>query len=469
MPLGPSPASFRVLIVDDDPAYAGLIAEWLREAGHAVETARSGTAALARVRTESFDVLLLDLALPGLSGIEVLPRLNPQDRPEVIVLSGAISVRSAVEAMRLGAFDCVTKGDSLDALDALVRKAGAARLRQRRNGGPADFAHQPAAGPDLIVRSPRVRAILDVVGDVAASNVSVLLTGESGTGKDLLAHQIHNLSPRANGPFVDVNCAALPESLLEAELFGYEKGAFTGAAVTTPGLAEAAGGGTLFLDEVAEMPPGLQAKLLRMTEDRTLYRVGGRQRISLDIRIIAATNRNLKEEIARGRLRDDLYFRLAGVEITMPPLRERPEEIEPLVRHYLLQAAHQNARVPLSVAPEALAALRSYRWPGNVRELKNLMARLTILVRSSVVQLSDLPPEVLGLSRTGGLPPNGTAASSLKDIERSQILKVLEEEGWHRERSASRLGLPLRTLYRKIRAYKLVPPRDRESDSEPDS
>jgi len=257
--------------------------------------------------------------------------------------------------------------------------------------------------------------------------------------------------------------------LLEAELFGYEKGAFTGAAVTTPGLAEAAGGGTLFLDEVAEMPPGLQAKLLRMTEDRTLYRVGGRQRISLDIRIIAATNRNLKEEIARGRLRDDLYFRLAGVEITMPPLRERPEEIEPLVRHYLLQAAHQNARVPLSVAPEALAALRSYRWPGNVRELKNLMARLTILVRSSVVQLSDLPPEVLGLSRTGGLPPNGTAASSLKDIERSQILKVLEEEGWHRERSASRLGLPLRTLYRKIRAYKLVPPRDRESDSEPDS
>jgi DNA-binding NtrC family response regulator len=206
-----------------------------------------------------------------------------------------------------------------------------------------------------------------------------------------------------------------------------------------------------------------------MTEDRTLYRVGGRQRISLDIRIIAATNRNLKEEIARGRLRDDLYFRLAGVEITMPPLRERPEEIEPLVRHYLLQAAHQNARVPLSVAPEALAALRSYRWPGNVRELKNLMARLTILVRSSVVQLSDLPPEVLGLSRTGGLPPNGTAASSLKDIERSQILKVLEEEGWHRERSASRLGLPLRTLYRKIRAYKLVPPRDRESDSEPDS
>jgi len=447
------------MVVDDDTAYAGLIAEWLREAGHAVETARSGTAALARVREESFDVLLLDLAMPGLTGIEVLPRLDPHDRPEVIVLSGAISVRSAVEAMRLGAFDCVTKGDSLEALDALVRKAGGARRRHRApDGSPLPGAHQAAPAADFIARSPRVRAILDVLGDVAASNVSVLLTGESGTGKDLLARQIHNLSPRAGGPFVDVNCAALPESLLEAELFGYEKGAFTGAAVTTPGLAEAADGGTLFLDEVAEMPPGLQAKLLRMTEDRTVYRVGGRQKISLDIRIVAATNRDLKEEIARGRLRDDLYFRLAGVEITMPPLRDRQEEIEPLVRHYLVQAGRQNARSPLSVAPEALAALRDYRWPGNVRELKNLMARLTILVRSPVVHLSDLPPEVAASSRGASLPSNGTGAASLKDIERSQILKVLEEEGWHRERSATRLGLPLRTLYRKIRAYGLVRP-----------
>jgi DNA-binding NtrC family response regulator len=468
MPLGPLPASFRVLIVDDDAAYAGLIETRLREAGHAVEIARSGAAALARVRKDPFDVLLVDLATPGFDALDLLPRLDPIDGPQVIVTSGAISLRSAVEVMKLGAFDCIAKTDPPESTAALVHKAGT--QRRRRHAEPATRGRGAAnvPVPEFIARSPRMREILEVLPDVAASNVSILLTGESGTGKDVIARQIHRLSNRASGPFVDVNCAALPESLLEAELFGYERGAFTGAMALTPGLAEAAEGGTLFLDEVAEMPPGLQAKLLRMTEDRTLYRVGGRQRIRLDIRIVAATNRNLKEEIARGRLRDDLYFRLAGVEITMPPLRDRPEEIEPLARHYLQIAVRQTGRGPSSIAPEALSALAEYRWPGNIRELRNLMERMALLVRSPVLKVSDLPPEVARPTGASVPLPNGTSAPSLKEIERSQIQKVLEEEGWHRERSASRLGLPLRTLYRKIRAYKLVPPHARmesESDS----
>lgn len=446
------------MVVDDDAAYGALVAEWLREAGHLVDVERSGVTALARLQGESYDVLLLDLAMPGLDGLEVIPRLDPDTHPEVIVVSGAITVRSGIEAMKLGAFDCVPKSDSLEALDVLVRKAGEAHRRRRGLELASRYVgHQNAPGPEFIARSARVRELLDVLRDVAASNVSVLLTGESGTGKDLLARHIHRLSARSSGPFVDVNCAALPESLLEAELFGYEKGAFTGANGMTPGLAEAADGGTLFLDEVAEMPPGMQAKLLRMTEDRTLYRVGGRRRIRLDIRIVAATNRDLKDEIARGRLRDDLYFRLAGVEIAVPPLRERREDIEPLAQHYLRLAVRQSGHGPTSISAEAVAGLEEYRWPGNVRELRNLMERTALLVRSPVLQLSHLPPEV-GQTARAEVPVDGDGAYPLKEIERLQIQKVLEEEGWHRERSASRLGLPLRTLYRKIRAYKLVPP-----------
>jgi DNA-binding NtrC family response regulator len=465
MLLGSPPASFRVLVVDDDTAYAGVVAQWLREAGHATEVVRTGAAALARVQEAAFDVLLLDAAMAGLDSHSVMVRLDPETRPAVIVVSEEITIRSAVEAMKLGAFDCIPKTDSLEALDVLVRKAGAARRRQHDlELASRSVGHQNAPGPDFIARSPRVRAILDLLGDVAASNVSVLLTGESGTGKDLLARQIHRLSPRANGPFIDVNCAALPESLLEAELFGYEKGAFTGAAAMTPGLAESADGGTLFLDEVAEMPPGLQAKLLRMTEDRTLYRVGGRQRIRLDIRIVAATNRDIKEAITRGRLRDDLYYRLAGVEITMPPLRDRKEEIEPLARHYLLLAARQSGRGPSSIAPDALAALIDYRWPGNVRELRNLMERTAIVVRSAVLQRSDLPPEIARPRSAAVVGVLSAPAHSLKEIERSQIQKILEEENWHRERAATRLGVPLRTLYRKIRSHKLAPPGRREPE-----
>ena len=455
MTAGPS---YRVLVVDDERAWAQLVAEWLGQAGHQVEMALSAEAGLARLQEEAFDVALVDMVMPGpgLDGFGFMRHLPQEGRPEIIILSGAITVRSAVEAMQLGASDCVPKSQDLETLEILVRKAGEAYRRGRDLELLSRRIEHQSARPLFITRNDKMQQILDVLERVAASNVSVLLTGESGTGKELLAHALHERSPRAKGPFVEVNCAALSESLLEAELFGHEKGAFTGAVSARPGLVETADNGTLFLDEIAEMPPALQAKLLRTTEDRSLYRVGGRQKIRVDIRIIAATNRNLPKEIEAGRFRQDLYYRLAGVEVLVPPLRERPEDIEPLAVNYLRAAVRQAGRGPSQFSADALDAMRRYAWPGNVRELRNLMERLALLAEGAAVQVSHLPPEIAAPTRRVSPPGPGADVTPLKDMERLQIQRVLDEENWHRARAASRLGVPVRTLYRKIRAYHLV-------------
>jgi DNA-binding NtrC family response regulator len=417
-----------------------------------VETATRGAEALVNARAGTCDVVVLELNLPDLDGLDFLRRLDPWERPEVILRSASLALPAAVEAMKLGAFDCLLQEAPLGELEARVRAAAG----HRRPGAGARRGPTGSRDDDFVTRNVRMREILDVLAIVAVSNASVLLTGESGTGKDLLARTLHRLSPRAPHPFVDVNCAALSESLFEAELFGHEKGSFTGAIATRPGLVEAAAGGTLFLDEVAEMPPAVQAKLLRMTEDRSLYRVGGRQRIHVDVRIVAATNRDVPREIAAGRLREDLYYRLAGVEITVPPLRDRPEDLEPLAAYFLERTLTQNGRGPSSFAPAALQALRAHPWPGNVRELRNVVERTALLVRSSVIERHHLPP---GIGRTRPAP-SGRADSgeaSLRELERREIERVLMEEGWHRARAAKRLGLPLRTLYRRIKTHSLGP------------
>jgi two-component system, NtrC family, response regulator AtoC len=461
------PQGFRILVVDDDSQYGELVHDYLTDAGHTVDVALTAEEGLTRVQAGGLDVVLLDLSMPHMDGLSFLRRLPPGDRPEIVVLSGLITVSSAVEAVKLGAADCLSKGDHLETVELTVRRAAEARRRAREPHAAINGAGQQVLGAAsiLITRSPRMLEILSVLERVASSNIAVLLTGESGTGKDLLARTIHRLSPRSAGPFVDVNCAALSESLLEAELFGHEKGAFTGATSTRPGLAEAADGGTLFLDEVAEMPPALQAKLLRMTEDRTLYRVGGRQRIQVDIRIVAATNRDLPQEIAAGRLREDLYYRLAGVEITVPPLRERAEDVEPLAQHYLRTAVARAGRGPTSLSLAAMTVLQSHRWPGNVRELRNAMERLALLVRGDVVDLEHLTLALPGrlFAEGGGTPAPAPAESSpsepsLKELERARITHVLNEEDWHHSRAAQRLGMPLRTLYRRIKAYNLARP-----------
>jgi len=452
---------YRVLVVDDEPAWSQLVAEWLGQAGYQVEIASSAEAGLARLQDEAFDVALVDMVMPGpgLDGIGFIRHLPQEGRPEIIVLSGGITVRSAVEAMQLGASDCVPKSQDLETLEILVRKAGEAHRRVRDIELMSRRIEHQSARPVFITRNEKMQQILGVLERVASSNVSVLLTGESGTGKELLAHALHERSPRAKGPFVEVNCAALSESLLEAELFGHEKGAFTGAVSARPGLVETADNGTLFLDEVAEMPPALQAKLLRTTEDRSLYRVGGRQKIRVDIRIIAATNRNLAKEIDAGRFRQDLYYRLAGVEVLVPPLRERPEDIEPLATNYLRTAARQAGRGPTQFSPDAFDAMARYGWPGNVRELRNLTERLALLVEGPAVLLTHLPPEIAApTSGHSSVVAAGADVAPLKELERQQIQRVLDEENWHRARAASRLGVPVRTLYRKIRAYHLQRP-----------
>jgi DNA-binding NtrC family response regulator len=452
----------RVLLIDDNIEFAKAAAEWLTEAGHEVEVQQSGATALGRAQAESFDVILLDMVMPQMDGLDFMRQLPTEGgRPEVVVVSGAVTVRSAVDAMKLGAYDCIPKNAGFEAMDLVVQKAGEAhrlcrdlRLLSRR------IEHQNSA-PEIVTRSREMKKVLDVLQRVAESNVSVLITGESGTGKDLVARSLHALSRRAPGPFVDINCAALSESLLEAELFGHEKGAFTGAIATRPGLVEAADGGTLFLDEVVEMPTPLQAKLLRTTEDRTLYRVGGRQRIRVDVRIVAATNRDLQREIAAGRLREDLYYRLAGVEIPIPPLRDRPEDVEPIALHYLRIAVRQAGRGPTAISPEALLALQSYRWPGNVRELRNLMDRMALLAGGEVIGVENLPREILdSQAHLARLRPPAAIPTEmpLRELERHQIQRVLNEEGWHHGRAAARLGLPLRTLYRKIKTYQLSRP-----------
>jgi DNA-binding NtrC family response regulator len=451
---------FRVLVVDDEEPCAQVVAALLSHNEQCqVQIATTAASGLAFVQEENFDVIVLDMMMPEMDGNEFIRRLPADDRPEVIILSGNMTVRSVVEAMKLGASDCLPKGMDMDALEVLVYKAGEVRRRKRDVQLLSRRIEHQSVRPAFITQNAKMREILDVLGKVAASNVSVLLTGESGTGKDLLARLLHERSTRPNGPFVEVNCAALSESLLEAELFGYEKGAFTGAAATRPGLVETADGGTLFLDEVAEMPTPLQSKLLRTTEDRSLYRVGGRQKIRIDLRIVAATNRNLPREIEAGRFRQDLYFRLAGVEIAVPPLRERPEDVEPLALHYLRAASRQVGRGPTSIAPEAIEAMQRYPWPGNVRELRNLTERLALLVEAPAVRISHLPAEMTAAPKIRvAVAETSPSDLGLKDLERQRIQRVLEEEGWHRERAASRLGLPVRTLYRKIRAYDLLPP-----------
>jgi DNA-binding NtrC family response regulator len=447
--------ALSVLVVDDSVEFAAMLVEWLASSGHRAEAVTAAEQGLSRVQEESFDVLVVDLGLPGMDGLSFLRHLALENRPEVVILSGGITVRSAVDAMKLGAYDCLPKTESMEAVELVVRKAGESRRRNHKLHVLSRRIEHRSPSREFITVSPRLHEVLKVLEDVAASNVSVLLTGESGTGKDLLARQVHRLSARASGPFVDVNCAALSATLLEAELFGHEKGAFTGATSTRPGLVEVADGGTLFLDEVVEMPPSLQAKLLRMTEDRTLYRVGGRQRIHVDIRIVAATNRDLSTEIANGRVREDLYYRLAGVEIRVPPLRDRPEDIEPLARHYLTVASRQAGRGPGVIAPAALEVLVRYRWPGNVRELRNLMERCAWTVHAPVLEIQHLPPD---MAQGGRSDAPAAGERSLKEVERERIQQVLDEERWHHGRAASRLGLPVRTLYRKIKAYRLMRP-----------
>jgi DNA-binding NtrC family response regulator len=377
--------------------------------------------------------------------------------PEAVMLTGNSTVEVAVEAMKLGACDFVTKPCSLDALDQILRKAAEKRELHRQNAAlKRRLPSERETG--FVFSSAAMHSVEELIKRIAPSDKTVLIMGESGTGKELAAHAIHTASDRAVSPFVDVNCGAIPETLLESELFGYEKGAFTGAEASRPGLFEMAHRGSLFLDEIGELPMGLQVKLLRVLETKAFYRVGGRRQINSDVRIIAATNRDLAEAVEVGCFRKDLYFRINGLEMTLPTLRERPEDVPLLAEHF--------AR-PRKITPVAMVLLRRFEWPGNVRELKNVIERAALVGRGDDISPVDLPAEIAqpdsvpippGITASGGSASpavESVTVPSLQDLEKQQILATLEQVHWHRGRAAKLLGISPKTLYRKIRGLGL--------------
>ena len=442
-------APIRVLVADDEKNLRELLVRELGRKGHAVAGVADGRAALDRLREESPEVLLLDMKMPTMEGIDVLRELQGfPDAPQVIVMTGFQDVTTAVEAMKLGAYDYLTKPARIEELDILIRKAAEKGRLVRQNVVMRGQLEEPGY-QGIITGSPRMEEVLHLIDRVAPTDSSVLVLGESGTGKELVARAIHDRSARAQQAFVPIHCGALAREVLESELFGHEKGAFTGAVATKAGLIELADGGTLFLDEIGEMEPESQVKLLRVLESYAFFRVGGTRRRTVDTRLVAATNRDLAEAIKTGEFRQDLFYRINTITITLPPLRERPDDIRRLAEHFLEQnAAYGRKRL----SDSAMDCLERYSWPGNVRELQHAVQRAVILSQADVVQPGDLPEEV-----RGGRPSAASAGGSLEDMERQHIVSTLRSVGGHRAKAATVLRIDPKTLYRKIQAYGITP------------
>jgi DNA-binding NtrC family response regulator len=442
--------SIRVLVADDEKNLRELIVRELVRRGHDVEGVGDGEAAVTRLREQPYDVVILDMKMPRKAGIDVLRELQDfPEHPQVIVMTGFQEVATAVEAMKLGAYDYLTKPTKIEELDVLVRKA--AEKGQLLRDNVALRAHAPGAMPfaGLLTRSPRMVEVMHIIERVAPTESSVLVLGESGTGKELVARAIHERSGRAQRPFVPIHCGALPREVLESELFGHEKGAFTGAVGAKPGLIELADGGTLFLDEIGEMEPDSQVKLLRVLESSVFFRVGGTRPRTVDVRLVAATNRDLAEAMRSGDFRQDLYYRINTITVRLPPLRDRREDIGMLAAHFLETNAAYGAR---RLAPAAAAAFEAYAWPGNVRELQHAIERGAILSKGEEIQVDDLPPEIVGGAPVGG----ATAAGSLESMERQHIVATLRQVNGHRGKAAALLGIDPKTLYRKVLGYKIA-------------
>jgi len=445
----------KILIVDDDARQRDLLVEFLRRQGFDTVTAESGEKALEVLRREPIGMMISDVRMPGMNGLQTLRRVRAEfGNLPVLLVTAYADVRDAVEAMRDGALSYLTKPIDLDELLSCVQQAmGLGRK-------PIEYSVEgKLLPPGIIVVSPQMQILLRDAALVAESDCPVLITGESGTGKEVLAQIIHSWSKRAQGPLVKVNCAAIPEALLESELFGHEKGAFTGAVSQRIGRFEEARGGTIFLDEIAEMSPKLQAKLLRVTQDGVFQRVGSNKDIRTDARIIAATNRNLEEEVKAGRFREDLYYRLNVVEFNIPPLRERPEDIIPLATAFLNEFTGGRTRL----SSTAVECLRRYHWPGNVRELKNLMQRAALLCRGDVILPEHLPSKISLSMCQQAVSVESTGATSLEELERQTILATLRKFNYNRTETARALGISRRTLVYKLQkmrelGYQVDPP-----------
>jgi DNA-binding NtrC family response regulator len=447
------PRTLRILIVDDEVVVRQSLESWFRQDGHSVDAAESGREALRLLAAKGYDIALVDVKMPGMDGLELQRRLAEADPDLTIVLMTAYaSVESAVQAMKAGAYDYIVKPFDPDDLSALVRRAAERRSLRAENVRLKRSLEAATAPPPLVGGSPAIRRVLELVASVAPTDATVLITGESGTGKELVARAIHAASPRRLNPLVAVNCGALPEGILESELFGHEAGAFTGARGRHAGKFETAEGGTVFLDEIAEVSPKVQVELLRVLEEKKVTRLGGSAPVAVDFRVVAATHRELSELVKQGRFRDDLYWRLNVFTIAIPPLRERPEDVPALVEHFLSRFAASMGRKPPRLAPEALEALAGYAWPGNVRELQNAIERALVVCSGPVVEAAHLP-----LAVTAAETP---APGSLAEMEKAHVARVLEAQAWNITRAARVLGIDRVTLYNKIRRYGLQKPAD---------
>jgi DNA-binding NtrC family response regulator len=448
---------FRILVVDDEPAQRELVAGFLRKQGFEVALAGDGTDALGRFTREPFDLVLTDQRMPGLSGLELLDALRAVT-PEaaVIVMTAYGTIETAVAAIKAGAADYLTKPLNLDELLHRIRTV---RERQRLVAENRELRlalSERHRVEGIIGESGRMQEVLSLVHRVAGSEATVLIQGESGTGKELIAQAIHYASPRASGPLVKVNCAALPESLLESELFGHEKGAFTGAVAARQGRFELAHGGTLFLDEIGDLPLHLQVKLLRVLQAREFERVGASRPITVNVRLIAATHRDLAALVKAGRFRDDLYYRINVVTIVVPPLRERREDIPPLIDHFVRTFAEGNRKPIAGLTREARDLLLRYDYPGNVRELENLIERAVVLTRDDVIGPADLPLTLQDATTEPAEPAGLTVA--VEALERGMIREALARADGIQTRAAEALGISERVLRYKLRKYGLAGP-----------
>ncbi len=451
----------RILMVDDDDGSRQAMATALRRVGYDVAEADSGEAALELVRGDDvLDILISDVRMPGMDGYELLKQVRIA-RPElsVIMVTAYADVDGAVRALKDGADDYLNKPVNIVELRRRVELQLERRLLTEKARDLEARLERFVGSSSIIGRSPAMEQVFERVRVAAPAPSTVLIIGESGTGKELIANAIHEQSPRRDHRFVALNCGAIPGEILEAELFGHEKGSFTGAHQRRVGRIEAADGGTLFLDEISELSSDLQVKLLRVLEDRKIMRVGGNDEIPVDFRLLAATNRNLEGEVESGRFRRDLYYRLKVVTISLPPLRQRPDDILPLVNHFIARFNEDLGRSVKSISPPLLAALRDYPWPGNVRELRNVVENMVLFASGPELSLDDLPPE---LRRQPSVPSGGPGQSAaweprpMADVEKDMILRTLDYTQGHRARAAQLLGIGLRTLQRKLKEYGVV-------------
>jgi len=443
--------AISILVTDDDTAHRATLATLLNDWHYAVTAVPDGESAVQACKDKPFDLVLMDVRMTGMTGIEALKEIKAYNPAIPIIIMTAYSdVSNAVEALKSGAYDYLTKPLDFDELKLTLERAMEhANLVDEHKAMKDTLAFSFNSG-GIIGQSPRMRRTLEMVSTIAPSEATVLITGESGTGKEVIAKMIHANSNRRSGPYIAVNCAALTETLLESELFGHEKGAFTGAEKRREGRFLSANKGTIFLDEIGEIPLAMQAKLLRAIQEREIQRVGGDQTLKVDVRILAATNRNLQEEVASGRFRQDLFFRLNVVSLELPPLRERPEDIPLLASHFLTIFGERNGKLVKGFTPAAMDRLLKYSWPGNVRELENAVERAVVLLLGNYVSERELPPGIMDMDMSGPPRVSGFSDMTLDEIERIIVTEVVENVGGNKSEAARRLGITRKTLASKM-------------------